>query len=1194
MPAKRIIKKVKTIKELNKLVDENKKVTKQELKRLLNNKKVKPISSFNHDQLLNYYKVAKNGIKELKKVGKEQGIKNINKLNKNELTKKVYTNKINEENKLKVLEDKRITELIEDPFYVINLSNLYKLNQLKKDKGYKIEKQVYRTKKDKYMELLNGRLERFMIDNTDKKVYLMNYSKHIVVDKLIKTVLNYLNLNIGNNKYILQVNNKFITLNNTNINQLLEAIDNSLIGFGTEETSYGVVGYEFKNEIEQLNLIKKTPKKFIKGKKILKRKLYPDNSFDHDLMIKKRMPHFAKTDYIAKKTETGAFFNMYNKTLIDLSRYGIYTDFNVDNYKSNCLVDSLEKLGCINKVLEHMKSIMTNDNIPKKLLKVIADKYKLIIEVYSETNTNKKVYGKEGEIYKLGLLNDHYFPIEQVPITKFALENYFELMEKFNDINQIKNIKGFVIKNKRKVYTRDNRTLSSYNVIKYMLQDKNKYLKPIENNNEIQQTIYKNRINQYINELDYDDDSESVKLINGWDRDEYIEKLTKLSNYNIVFADFETLTQKKKNKTVQVADMIHKNENSFDMNFISEETFTGVDCGKYFLESLEKDSIIIFHNSSYDATFLQKYLFADSVIMKGKRLITGKYMFHNFIEDRTIKIIIKDSYAMIPTALKEFGRMFNLESSKADISHDYFNYLYKNNLLFNDDFQPIDVALTYFKCEKQKDEFINNIKKWRLYDFTRKRFNAYQYRINYCKIDVDVLKAGYNKFGEYIKEICGLNIIAHPTLASLADTFLIKQGCYNGVYELSGIVREFIQKSVVGGRTMSSENKKYIVDKQISDFDAVSLYPSAMNRMKGFLKGKPKVLKFKNYNVLKNYDGYFVEIVIKSVGIHRKFPLMSYITDEGVRNWTNDMIGKTMYVSKTTLEDLISFQDIKFDIIKGYTFNEGFNTKIKDTIKHLFDERVKQKKLKNPIQEVYKLLMNSSYGKSILKPIDTDYRIYNKDEADGFIYANYTSIKSYTKINGTKKLLIKVNKPINDHFNKAHVGSEILAMSKRIMNEVMCLSEDMDLQLFYQDTDSMHIIDSQIEILSDTFKQVYNRDLIGSYMGQFHSDFDLNGKSDGVISKKLIILGKKCYIDELYNKNTKEVGYHIRMKGIPNDSILHKCEELKINPIELYNKLHGGDTIDFDLTCGQSKSILRYKNNMTYEVIDLFSRSIKF
>ena len=46
-------------------------------------------------------------------------------------------------------------------------------------------------------------------------------------------------------------------------------------------------------------------------------------------------------------------------------------------------------------------------------------------------------------------------------------------------------------------------------------------------------------------------------------------------------------------------------------------------------------------------------------------------------------------------------------------------------------------------------------------------------------------------------------------------------------------------------------------DKKISDFDAVSLYPSAMARMTGFLKGKPKIIH--DFNEVRDFaDGYFI------------------------------------------------------------------------------------------------------------------------------------------------------------------------------------------------------------------------------------------------------------------------------------------------------------------------------------------------
>ena len=46
---------------------------------------------------------------------------------------------------------------------------------------------------------------------------------------------------------------------------------------------------------------------------------------------------------------------------------------------------------------------------------------------------------------------------------------------------------------------------------------------------------------------------------------------------------------------------------------------------------------------------------------------------------------------------------------------------------------------------------------------------------------------------------------------------------------------------------MTNSNKQYHVKRRIADFDACSLYPSAMYFMGGFLKGLPNVLSDTSY-----------------------------------------------------------------------------------------------------------------------------------------------------------------------------------------------------------------------------------------------------------------------------------------------------------------------------------------------------------
>ena len=50
--------------------------------------------------------------------------------------------------------------------------------------------------------------------------------------------------------------------------------------------------------------------------------------------------------------------------------------------------------------------------------------------------------------------------------------------------------------------------------------------------------------------------------------------------------------------------------------------------------------------------------------------------------------------------------------------------------------------------------------------------------------------------------------------------------------------------------------------------------------------------------------------------------------------------------------------------------------------------------------------------------------------------------------------MVKLMKGTVHQYRKCLPGTQILSMSKHIMNEVMCLAEDLNIQVYYQDTDS--------------------------------------------------------------------------------------------------------------------------------------------
>ena len=141
----------------------------------------------------------------------------------------------------------------------------------------------------------------------------------------------------------------------------------------------------------------------------------------------------------------------------------------------------------------------------------------------------------------------------------------------------------------------------------------------------------------------------------------------------------------------------------------------------------------------------------------------------------------------------------------------------------------------------------------------------------YCKKDTEVLCKGYNKFRGWILQELKIDIDHLVTISSVAKAYLINEGFFEGVEKIGGMCQHFLRQFVVGGRVMTKQNKKVHVRctgnmekdlqdpespfnylkkrvKSISDYDAVSLYPSAMFRMPGFLKGKPKILEQNQLN----------------------------------------------------------------------------------------------------------------------------------------------------------------------------------------------------------------------------------------------------------------------------------------------------------------------------------------------------------
>ena len=155
----------------------------------------------------------------------------------------------------------------------------------------------------------------------------------------------------------------------------------------------------------------------------------------------------------------------------------------------------------------------------------------------------------------------------------------------------------------------------------------------------------------------------------------------------------------------------------------------------------------------------------------------------------------------------------------------------------------------------------------------------------------------------------------------------------------------------------------------------------------------------------------------------------------------------------------------------------------------------------------------------------------------------------------------------------------------------MCLAEDNNIKIYYQDTDSMHIENDKIDMLTKLFREKYNRELVGINMGQFHCDFEMYNGKKPLHTVKTIILGKKVYFDKIkYEDNSYHT--HFRMKGIPSNIVEHKAKKRDGNVEQLYEYLYKGRPVEFNLLALNKKFKIGIDGNITNW--NKFSRKICF
>ena len=866
--------------------------------------------------------------------------------------------------------------------------------------------------------------------------------------------------------------------------------------------------------------------------------------------------NFRKLPEIATPDQDGAYFprvniadkkGSKNLTYINLSRYQI---FPTTRPTENCLIHTLSLIPSVSeeKINAVKLSLTTGSSISKKDLKTVAEilEKTIILRYFKDDRQQTQKFGNFEESIDIAIYMNHYFIFEDTKYTPYSIKNYEALKSK---------------KEWWDLYKKDKRSetlskLSSLKLVHLM--------------SELDFFIFSD-MSTSAEGAEHIETRDRIFLENIHNEQRLIEPLElKENTSDIYYADFETFTPGNVHKMFLLGCVSRKSDN---VDIWNVKDFTDPQYLIYkFLSKLTSDgtkpATCYFHNLKYDYNIMEKYLNISSVCKKNNQLYNVVCYYKNQ------RIEFRDSFKLISIALHNFQKNFDLDKEFAKleaINYDYYTEENNGKLCTREEYAR---GLP----DNEKKIFYETV--------LTESFNPTEYYINYLKMDCLVLKKGLEKFNDLVTGDISdkLSIYNSLTISSLTDKYMHINGAYEGVYENTANLRDYIGRAVYGGRVHVNEKyKKQVVEEKIADYDGVSLYPSAIDRLCreiGLPKGSAK--RYTSSCTGIEPDGFsptyaIYTVRITSVNKTQQMPFIAVKSTDSL-DYVNEPPTNTdgsafseIQIDNITLEDYIKFHDIEYEILDGVYWDEGGNKKMGELINKLFKLRLENKKTKPALANILKLMLNSAYGKTIMKKSTSKTRIVKKDKHtlekgkwkseenkayEDFVYKNFNTLKTTRKI--SDKIYEVDQLCIDDSYNRGHIGCSILSMSKRIMNEVFDIANTQKINIYYQDTDSMHMPYDAVPILEKAFYEEYKRELTGTNLGQFHIDFDLDGSAEEVYSTKAIFLGKKSYIDHLESKDQDGnliQGHHIRLKGITKQSIdYHGGSE----PFEMFESLAKG------------------------------------
>ena len=369
-----------------------------------------------------------------------------------------------------------------------------------------------------------------------------------------------------------------------------------------------------------------------------------------------------------------------------------------------------------------------------------------------------------------------------------------------------------------------------------------------------------------------------------------------------------------------------------------------------FLNTLEKNAIVYFHNLSFDGEFILWHLIENGYVNADDQETMPEKSFTNITTDMGlhynikvmlesgIKIEFKCSYRLMPISLEKIGKLVGVNKLKEN--HDY-----------------------------------NELKNFKTID------DVPQEELSYIKNDVEILRLLIAKLDEFNIKDMTMSSSSYSnwkkTQYLLSKSFTKPDDSY---------INEVIDKSYKGGITMLNPTYACQVLNDVISYDVNSLYPSQMlnNSMP---VGDPRVFDTISEAKKESRHKKFIYVVYvyrmevldgyhPFIGLSSGFTFSSYSYDYVIED-------TTLYLWEDEFNLFDDYYHGEYEILRVLAFKE-INNAFGQYLNHWKD--IKENTKDQVEKQIAKLMMNSLYGKFGQKDERTSKKLIGLKDNGSLLY----------------------------------------------------------------------------------------------------------------------------------------------------------------------------------------------------------------